>query len=141
MTNNFEGTTPILNVSNFARSMDYYVHKLGFIKKWEWGDPPTFGSVGRDKVSVFLCEGAQGRPGTWIMVFVQDVDALHAEYKQRGANILQAPANMPWETREMHVEDTDGHRIRFGSDSTGPVDPAEVKRFWDAVQFPAPTQE
>jgi len=141
MPNKFEGTTPIFNVSNFANSMDYYVNKLGFTKKWDWGDPPTFGCVGRDKVSVFLCEGAQGRPGTWIMVFVHDVDALYAEYKGRGANILQPPTNMPWQTREMHVEDPDAHRIRFGSDSTGFADPAEVKRFWDAVQFPAAAQE
>jgi hypothetical protein len=31
--NDFHGVTPILNVKNFAASMDYYVHKLGFQKK------------------------------------------------------------------------------------------------------------
>ena len=135
--NNFEGVTPILNVGNLAASMDYYVNKLGFSKRWAWGEPPTFGCVARDKVSIFLCEGAQGRPGTWLMIFVDDVDALYADYKQRGANVLQPPTNMPWDTREMHVEDLDGHRLRFGSDSNGgPVDPEQVKRFWDAVQFP-----
>ena len=36
--------------------MDYYINKLGFTKKWDWGDPPTFGCVARDKVSIFLCE-------------------------------------------------------------------------------------
>jgi hypothetical protein len=141
MTNNFEETTPILNVSNLTRSMDNYVHKLAFIKKWERGDPSTFGCVGRDKVSAFLCEGAQGRPGNWIMVFVQNVDALHAEYKHRGATILQPPTNMLCETRELQVGGPDGRRIRFASDSTGPADPAEVKRFWDAAQFPAHAQE
>lgn len=132
--NNFEGVTPILNVNNLLASMDYYVNKLGFCKRWAWGEPPTFGCVARDKVSIFLCEGAQGRPGTWMMIFVDDVDALHTDWQQRGAKILQPPTNMPWKTREMHVEDLDGHRMRFGSDSTGPVDLDEVKRFWDAVQ-------
>jgi predicted enzyme related to lactoylglutathione lyase len=136
--NNFEGVTPILNVRDVALSIDYYVNKLGFTKRWDWGAPPTFGSVGRDKVSIFLCQGAQGRPGTWMMIFVDNVDELHRELKDRGAKILQSPVNMPWETREMHVEDPDGHRIRFGSDSTGPVDDAEVKRFWDEVQFSNP---
>jgi len=133
--NDFEGVTPILRVSNFAASMDYYVNKLGFTKRWDWGDPPTFGCVARDKVSIFLCEGAQGRPGTWIMIFLHDVDALYTDYKQRGAKVLQPPTNMPWETREMHVEEPDGHRLRFGSDSHGPVEMDEVRRFWDAVQF------
>jgi predicted enzyme related to lactoylglutathione lyase len=134
--NHFGGATPILSVSNFAASMDYYINKLGFSKRWDCGEPATFGCVSRDAVSIFLCQGAQGRPGTWIMIFVQSVDELHHEYKDRGATILQPPTNMPWGTCEMHVEDPDGHRLRFGSDSNGPVDPEAVKRFWDAVQTP-----
>jgi predicted enzyme related to lactoylglutathione lyase len=132
----FEGVTPILNVKNFAASMDYYVNKLGLTKKWDWGDPPSFGSVGSDRVTIFLCERAQGQPGTWLMLFVDDVDVLYRDYQQRGVKILQPPTNMPWQTREMHVEDPDGHRLRIGSDATGPADPSEVKRFWDSVQFP-----
>jgi len=132
----FEGVTPILNVKDFAVSMDYYVNQLGFSKRWDWGDPPTFGCVARDKTAIFLCQGAQGSPGTWMMIFVHDVDALHEEYRQRGAKILQSPANMPWRTREMHVEDPDGHRLRIGSDATGPANLDEVKRFWDELQFP-----
>jgi catechol 2,3-dioxygenase-like lactoylglutathione lyase family enzyme len=60
--NEFECVIPILNVKNFAASMDYYVGKLGFRKKWDWGNPPTFGCVTRGKVEIFFCEGAQGRP-------------------------------------------------------------------------------
>ena len=48
--NEFECVVPILNVKNFAVSMDYYVNKLGFSKKWDWGTPPSFGSVGRGRV-------------------------------------------------------------------------------------------
>jgi hypothetical protein len=42
---------------------------------------------------------------------------------------------MPWGTREMHVEDPDGHRLRFGSDpDRKPVDMEEVNRFWNALE-------
>jgi len=133
--NAFSGVTPILNVRNVTVSIDYYVNKLGFTKRWDWGDPPTFGCVSRDNVSIFLCEGAQG-PGTWIMIFVDNVDELYQEYKQRGAKVLKPPTNMPWETREMNVQDLDRHRIRFGSDATGAADPNEVKSYWDEAQFP-----
>ena len=61
--NDFECVVPILNVKNFAASMDYYVTKLGFTKKWDWGDPPGFGCVARGKVEIFLSEGSQGQPG------------------------------------------------------------------------------
>jgi uncharacterized glyoxalase superfamily protein PhnB len=127
--NEFECVVPILNVKNFPAALEYYVEKLGFRKKWDWGNPPTFGCVTRGKVAIFLCEGAQGKPGTWMSIFTDDVDALHEEYQSRGAIIRQAPANMPWGTREMNVEDLDGHRLRMGSDATGPADPADLKKF------------
>jgi hypothetical protein len=69
--------------------VDYYVNQLGFNKKWDWGDPATFGCVTRGKIEIFFSEGRQGQPGTWISIFVEDVDALHEEYKKSGAIIRQ----------------------------------------------------
>jgi predicted enzyme related to lactoylglutathione lyase len=133
--NEFECVVPILNVKNFAVSMDYYVNKLGFTKKWDWGTPPTFGCVVRGKVEIFLCEGGQGQAGAWMSIFMDDADALHEEYKKSGAIIRQPPTNMPWGVREMNVQDPDGHRLRMGSESKGPVDHEGWKRFGEIQQF------
>jgi catechol 2,3-dioxygenase-like lactoylglutathione lyase family enzyme len=133
--NEFECSIPVLNVRKFAASIDYYVNKLGFSKKWDWGDPPTFGCVTRGKVDIFLCEGGQGQSGTWMCLFMEDVDALHEEYKTNGAIIRQPPTNMPWGIREMNVQDPDGHRFRMGSHSAGPADEEGWKRFGEIQQF------
>ena len=135
MPNEFECVVPILNVKNFAASMDYYVNKLGFTKKWDWGDPPTFGCVARGKIEIFLCEGGQGQPGTWMSIFTDDVDALHEEYKRSGVFIRQPPTNMPWGVREMNIQDLDGHRFRMGGHHDGPVDEEGWKRFGEIQQF------
>jgi catechol 2,3-dioxygenase-like lactoylglutathione lyase family enzyme len=127
--NEFECVIPILNVKNLAVSMDYYVNKLGFRKKWDWGEPPTFGCVVRGKVEIFFCQGAQGQAGTWMSIFMDNVDELYEEYKKSGAIIRMLPSNMPWGVREMNVEDPDGHRLRLGSSATGPADEDAVKRF------------
>jgi catechol 2,3-dioxygenase-like lactoylglutathione lyase family enzyme len=120
--NNFECATPILNVKSLQASMDYYVQKLGFEKKWDWGDPPDFGCVRRGKVEIFLCEGGQGQPGMWMSIFMDDVDALYEEYKESGATILNPPTNYPWQTREMLVEDLDGHRFRMSGEPPDAAD-------------------
>ncbi|WP_119270210.1 ankyrin repeat domain-containing protein [Taklimakanibacter deserti] len=120
--NRFDSAVPILNVKNVPAAIAYYVDKLGFHKEWDWGTPPTFGCVFRDSVRIFLCEGAQGASGTWISIFINDVDALHDDYKKSGAIIRQAPTNFPWGLREMNVEDLDGHRLRLGSEATGAAD-------------------
>lgn len=119
--NDFEGAVPILNVKNLAASIDYYVNKLGFKINWE---SEFFTSVGRGKVHIFLCQGAQGQPGMWMSIFMKDVDALYEEYKKSGAIILEAPMNFPWEHREMLIGDLDGHRMRMSGDPTGPPDEA-----------------
>ena len=110
--NEFECVIPILNVQNFAVSLDYYVNKLGFSKKWSADDPPTFGCVARGNVEIFLSEGGR-RESRYVDVgiFMEDVDALYEEYKKSGATIRQPPTNMPWNKREMNVEDPDGHRL------------------------------
>lgn len=62
-----------------------------------------------------LVRSDQGQPGTWVWVGVEDVEALHDEYRQSGATILHPPENFPWAC-EMKVADPDGHVLRFGSE-------------------------
>lgn len=122
----FCACTPILSVQSVPTSIDYYVKCLAFHLAWEWGEPATFACVTRGDVSLFLCEGTQGNAGTWVHVSVDNVDQLYREYQSSGATIIQAPTNFPWGSREMNVEDLDGHRLRLSSDSTGDSDGAKL---------------
>jgi catechol 2,3-dioxygenase-like lactoylglutathione lyase family enzyme/GNAT superfamily N-acetyltransferase len=111
----FKHVVPILNSSDITRSIAYYTEVLGFESKWEWDSPPTFGGVSKNSIEIFFCLNGQGSPGTWLSVFVDDVDAFYESAKAKGAKILCEPETMEWGIREMVVEDPDGHRIRFGS--------------------------
>ena len=109
----FENAAPILRVSDMATSVRYYVDVLGF-RNADWGDN-DFTSVNRDDAGIYLCRGAQGQPGTWAWIGVEDVQSLYEEYRARGAKVRHAPRNYPW-ALEMHVEDPDGHVLRFASE-------------------------
>ena len=109
---------PILSVSDFQKSMKFYEDVLGFQKHWEWGSPPNFGSVGHGSVEVFLCLNDQGNPGTWIMVFMDDLDRFFSELKELGVKPATEPRDMEWGVREMHIKDPDGHVIRFAQSQT-----------------------
>ncbi len=106
---------PIFNVHDLKAAEAYYRDALGFEIDWEHGAPPDFASVSRANAVFFLCEGCQGNPGTWSMVFAKDVDALHEEFQGQGAAIRMPPKDMPWGIRELHVSDRDGNVIRFGT--------------------------
>jgi len=109
----FEGAQPILSVYNIPATVRYYTDILGF-KNAEWGND-SFTCVLRDRASIYLCQGGQGQSGTWVWVGVEDVSLLYEEYKNSGARIRMTPKNFPW-AYEMHVEDLDGHVLRFGSE-------------------------
>jgi len=108
----FGGVTPVLRVNDAAASRDYYVQALGFKVNWEAVD---FVSVSRGGCTLFLCEGDQGHPGSWVWIDGKDVDAVYAEYKRSGARIRNPPTNYSW-ALEMQVEDLDGNVLRIGSD-------------------------
>jgi catechol 2,3-dioxygenase-like lactoylglutathione lyase family enzyme len=112
----FEHANPILRVSDMAGSIRYYTEVLGFTNE-EWGDE-QFTCVTRDGASIYLSNGDQGCPGTWVWVGVEDVAALYEEYLASGAEIGHPPENYPWAC-EMKVLDPDGHVLRFGSDPRG----------------------
>ncbi len=120
---------PILNVSDIIESF-FWFEKLGWKKLWDWGDPPTFGSVGSVKFALFLCQNGQGGrgksefattkghgeagdKGVWISIWVDDVDAAHRHCLEQGLELTMLPANEPWGVREMHVRHPDGHVFRI----------------------------
>lgn len=115
----FGRATPILRVANQLRALAYYRDVLGFTQ--EWGDE-YFASVRRGEAVLMLATGDQGRGEAWLYLGVDDVDALRDEIVPKGAIVRSGPANFPWGARELHVEDTEGNVLRFGSDSTGEPD-------------------
>ena len=110
-----ENIVPILYVKDVRVSVEWYEKMLG-LEEEDWGD--RFTSVGRDNWGMYLCEGAQGQPGTWIWIGVSDVEPLYENLKAKGAKIVLPPTNFG-HALEIRVEDPDGHVLRFGS---GPRD-------------------
>ena len=110
----FKNSVPIFYSEDINRSIDYYMQVLCFEHHWKYDDPPTFGGVSKDLVEIFFCKGGQGSPGTWMSVFVDNVDEYHETIKSKGAVIRSAPEDMEWGIREMLVQDPDKHILRFG---------------------------
>jgi len=131
---NAKHITPILNVSDFQQSFEWF-EKFGWKKGWDWGNPPTFGCVCSGECEIFLCLNAQGShgkgtqsqtfgatgdetadKGVWMSIWVDDVDAVHQNCVQQGLEITWPPTDMPWNVREMHVRHPDGHIFRVGQE-------------------------
>ena len=119
---------PVLLVRDVVAAHDYFADKLGFRSPRMWGEPPTFCIPQRDGHEVMLNQvlpeqefrpnaDYDGRCDAYF--WVNDADALYAEFKAKGANLVCEPEDQPYGMREFGVTDPDGHLLLFGHDTTG----------------------
>ena len=104
-------------------TLAYYQDKLGFQCLGTWQDPPVYAIVARDQHAIhFRCaEPPTANPNKYsgelldAYIFIEDADALYAEYADRGVEFMRGLANMPWHSREFVVKDCDGRLLAFGA--------------------------
>jgi len=111
---------PVFCVADMAGAMAYMTARLGFRVQGTAGDPPAWASLRRDRIEIMLvCGDHPAPPQDWAAyLYVRDADALHAELKARGADIVGQPKDMPYHCREFEVRLPDGRRLAFGADLT-----------------------
>ena len=118
----FKSIVPILFVRDVPTSAAYFRDKLGFEIDFLYGEPPFYGAVSRDGVCIhFRCvhepnfAELAAREHSLILasITVDDVHALFAELKGRGADIVQLPTKQSWGGTDLYVRDPDGNVISF----------------------------
>ena len=112
---NFVLAVPILPCADIEETIAFYVQRLGFEREWVAGDPPEDGGVRRGEVQIYFMRNAELAAQACdreVMLFVEHVDALHAEHTSRGAAV-EPLRDEPWGLREYSVSDPHGHRLRF----------------------------
>ena len=114
------GSTTVMTVKNVLESLAYYRDKLGFDVAFEYGTPTFYVGLCSGEVTLHLIDAARTprQPGHGaVSVFVDDVDALHAELVKRGAKVLKEPKDYDYGLRDCDVADFDGNMIFFGMES------------------------
>ncbi len=109
--------------TDIPATLAFYKDKLGFECLGTWQDPPTYAIVARDQHAIhFRCAAPPTiNPDKYedelldAYVFVEDADALYAEYAAKAVQFTRGLANMPWHSREFVVRDRDGRLLAFGS--------------------------
>lgn len=116
-------SAPVLLVADVVKSAAHYRDQLGFEIEL-FNEPPDFAMVSRDGHTIML--GQVSHPArilpNWrihpssnnVYFWVDDIDALYAEFQASGAVIDFTLYQTPWGTREFGIQDIDGYDIAFG---------------------------
>ena len=115
---------PQFFTTDLPATLDYYRDKLGFECLSTWNDPPVYAIVARDahRIHFRLAEAPTSNPDKYAdelldaYLFIEDPDALYAEYAARGVEFTRGLGDTPWQSREFVVKDCDGRLLAFGAD-------------------------
>jgi catechol 2,3-dioxygenase-like lactoylglutathione lyase family enzyme len=131
----FEAAVPQFTVADVVRTAEYYRDVLGFEIAGYWDGeragfatdpPPVFGIVQRDRIQVFFhradraairSDRASSRYDVYIRVI--GLDALVAELRAGGADIMDGPEDRIYGQREVVVRDCNGLVLAFGEPLRG----------------------
>jgi len=122
---------PYFIVDDVVATANWYRDRLGFAYERFWNDPPTFCMIHRGGVVIMLAQFEKPglkRPnhvvdpegGAWdAYLWVDDADALYAEFKSKGVTIARDIRDEPYGCRDFDIEDCNGYRLCFGHDTGG----------------------
>jgi len=125
MTIRFESAVPQFTVPDVVQTAEYYRDVLGFEIAGYWDTPPVFAIVRRDEVQLFFNRADQSQvrtgraEGAYDAYFhIVGVEALAAELRTRGADILEGPVAREYEQLELVIRDCNGLVLAFGEDTS-----------------------
>jgi uncharacterized glyoxalase superfamily protein PhnB len=120
----FSEVIPVLPARNVGDAVRFYVDRLGFTLRFQDSeDSPTYAGVRRDGVVLHLQfqfekDFAAGTAGQCMLrLVVDDPDALHAEYADKGVfHDGTELRDTEWGTREFAFWDVDHNGLTFMRD-------------------------
>ena len=118
---------PYFVVDDVVAAANFYRDTLGFTYDQIWGEPPAFTIVGRAGAYIMLRSVGSPEfvrpnqcpphPDDWVWdayVWVDDVDALFAEFTGKGVTVVRDICDQEYGCRDFDIRDPNGYRICFG---------------------------
>jgi hypothetical protein len=116
-TKKFIKIGPHLPVKNLRLTLDYYSKKLGFTDEWTFGDKD--GGIRRDDLRLLFAEDTDfandvnnKKHRLPLMWFVDNIDEIFSEFKERNIELADDLRKHPYGLREFAFVDINGYYIR-----------------------------
>jgi uncharacterized glyoxalase superfamily protein PhnB len=108
---------PHLPVRSIKQTLDFYRDILGFYDEWTWGDKD--GGIRRDDMRLLFGEDVDftnainsHKSRLPLMWFVENIDEIFTEFKERNIEIASTLKEHPYGLREFAFIDINGYYIR-----------------------------
>jgi hypothetical protein len=109
---------PILRIFSVEKAKEFYMGYLGFQEDWAHTfelNTPVYMQVSRGDVVLHLSEHhGDSVPGVAVFIPMKGIEEFHSELTNKQYKYLRPGIiDQDWGTRELHVIDPFGNRLRF----------------------------
>ena len=114
----FHSVTPILQVENLRRAIEFYTTIMGFTLAGTWGAPPDRASLCRDAVEITLEEQKLGEAARLSHVYLQveNIDEYVNAIMDKGARVTVPLADRVYGMRDCRILDPDKNQLQIGQE-------------------------
>ena len=112
----FHAVTPILQVENLQRAIQFYTGVLELKLAWTWGTPPDRASLCRDTVEITIEERKLGEASRLSHLYLQvdRIDEYVNAISAAGARVKVPLADRVYGMRDCRILDVDGNELSIG---------------------------
>ncbi len=124
---NYQSAVPVIATADVRAAIDYYVDVLGFSEYFTFGNPLEYAGVRRGGAQIYITrderlasalKAAGAHPE--VFLWVSEVDRVFEEHQARGAKVVEAISNRPWDARQYVIEDPHGYLIKIAEPTNDP---------------------
>lgn len=143
---------PILISEDIAKTVNFYVEKLGFKYAKHYDKIDNFATLYRDSIELVVVQSKFGkvesntkRYGTGYDIYIDPntidgVDEIYQEFLSNGVTVIKEPRKTDYGSYEFVAEDIDGRLIGIGLISNNKIyfensDYIENERIWSLESF------
>jgi len=117
----FKGAIPVLPAADTTESLAWWTAVCGFKETFRDSTPPTYAGIQRGEAFIHIA-GMDDKvlarkvgDQTMVRLVVKGIEALYAEYQQRGGKVHPNGAlqTKPWGTKEFAAIDPNGVCVTF----------------------------
>jgi predicted enzyme related to lactoylglutathione lyase len=105
--------SPIFQVTNLQRGIDFYTRVMGYKLGSIWGTPPDRAILCRDAIEITLEVEREPR-SSHVYLQVKGVDTYFENVTAAGAKVVFPLADRAYGMRDARITDPDGNHIGLG---------------------------
>ncbi len=118
---------PVIATADVPASVRYFEEQLGFTQRWAWGEPPVYAAVRSGSVLLYICQDndlaaaiARERVHPEIFIWVNDVERLYRQHRERNVEIVEELKERPWGAKQYVAREPNGYYLKFTEEASEP---------------------